>query len=387
MRQVSLDGLFELLDAKATGPGARIARLTHQIGIGLGVAAMVLATDPATQSDFGRLIDPVFWTIAVLFALEYAVRLALAPWAHWAHRGESWHARVHFATSFLGVIDFAATWPLIALAVGMDAGPARLFGALWLIKLAPYADGLEIDGRVLRSARGPLLSLFLGFLMIMLLAGTLAYVFEGAAQPQTFGSIPLTLWWAITTLTTVGYGDAVPSTPLGRVLGGMVMLCGIGIFALWAGILATTFADEMRRRAFLKTWDLVARVPYFSGLGAGMIAEVARLLKAWDVPSGTTVMRRGQPGDCMYFIASGEVSVKLSPKPLTLGEGAFFGEIALITGEPRSATAVAETECQLLTLDLADFRDLAGRHPDLTAAIDEEASRRRTQLTRETVSS
>lgn len=178
----------------------------------------------------------------------------------------------------------------------------------------------------------------------------------------------------------MGYGDAVPVTPLGRMLAAAVMICGIAVFAMWAGILATTFSDEMRRRAFLRTWDLVSRVPYFAGLGAGTIAEVAHLLKVWDVAPGTTVMRRGQPGDCMYFIAQGEVEVRLSPEPLRLGPGTFFGEMALITGEPRSATAVAASECQLLTLDLADFRALAGCHPDLAEAIEEEAKRRRAQI-------
>ncbi len=378
--QLRMDGIFELLDTKATGPGAKIARLIHQVGIALGVAAMVLATEPSIEAHAGRLIDGVFWTVAVLFAVEYIMRLAIAPWAHWAHRGESWLARWHFAKSFFGLIDFAGTWPLIALAAGMNPDPARLFGALWLIKLTPYAEGLDLVGRVLKTARGPLLSLFLGFLMVLLTAATLAYVLEGEGQPQGFGSIPLALWWGIVTLTTVGYGDVVPQTAAGRILAGMVMVSGIGVFALWAGILATTFSDEMRRRAFLRTWDLVARVPYFNGLGAGIIADVARLLKVWDVAAGTTVMRRGQPGDCMYFIGSGEISVKIQPEPFRLKEGAFFGEIALITGEPRSATAVAETDCQLLALDIADFRELAARHPDLTAVIDQEAKRRQAQF-------
>ena len=385
--RLSTAGLFTLLDTKATGPGSKMARLVHQIGIGIGVATMVLATDPATQSIFGLVIDPIFWIVACLFAAEYVLRLALAPWAHWAHRGDQWRARTHFATSFFGLVDLAGTLPLIALAAGMEPGAARLFGAFWLIKLAPYAEGLELVGRVLRTARGPLLSLFLGFLMVMVLAATLAYVLERESQPQAFGSIPLALWWAITTLTTVGYGDSVPVTVLGRLLAGAVMICGIAVFALWAGILATTFSDEMRRRAFLKTWDLVSRVPYFQGLGAGTIAEVARLLKVWDVAAGTTVMRRGLPGDCMYFIVSGEVSVQLSPHPLTLGDGAFFGEMALVTGEPRSATAVAMTDCQLLALDLADFRILAGQHPDLAGAIDDAAQRRRAQMMEQTAAS
>jgi len=160
-------------------------------------------------------------------------------------------------------------------------------------------------------------------------------------------------------------------------LASVVMLCGIGICALWTAILVTGFSYEMRRSEFLRTWDLIAHVPYFQGLGAAMIGEVAQLLRPSDVAAGETIMRRGQPGECMYFIASGEVQVELRPQPLILCAGEFFGEMALLTGEPRSATAVAKTHCELLHLDLADFRHLEARHPELAQLIDAEAKRRR----------
>src|SRR5581483_12507810 len=140
--KVTAGGLFELLAAKATGPGARVARPLHQIGIALGVVAMVLGTMPNLPPLLHAVLAPVFWTVATLFAAEYVLRVVLAPWAHWAHRGEHWAARVHFVTSFLGLVDFAGTWPVIALALGMEAPSARLFGAFWLIKLSPYVDGL-----------------------------------------------------------------------------------------------------------------------------------------------------------------------------------------------------------------------------------------------------
>ncbi len=374
--KLSLDRIFELLDTKATGPGARGARRAHQLSIALGVTAMVVCTDPGVHATTGRALDLIFWIVAAMFAVEYAVRLMIVPWANSADKGHRWRARRHWAASFNGLIDAAGMLPLLAIASGMDSGPARLFGALWLIKLAPYAEALELVARVFKAARGPLTSLLLGFLMVLIAAATLAYVFESGAQPKTFGSIPLALWWAITTLTTTGYGDAVPITLAGRILGGAVMLAGIGVLAMWAGILATTFSDEMRRRDFLRTWELVSRVSFFEDLGADLIAEVARLLKPRKLPAGAIVMRAGQPGDCMFFVVTGEVSVQLPAGPLTLGDGAFIGEMALITGAPRSATVVAQTDCELLALDLADFRDLAARHADLTSAIVGEARRR-----------
>ena len=164
-------------------------------------------------------------------------------------------------------------------------------------------------------------------------------------------------------------GDAVPQTLPGRALAGVVMICGIVVLALMAGILATAFAQEIRRHAFLRTWDVVAKVPFFTMIGAATIAEVARLLRPRDFPVGATIVRRGELGDCMYFIAAGEVEIELSPEPRRLEAGEFFGEIALLTGAARTATVVATRACTLLRLDIADFRELMGRQPDLARAI------------------
>lgn len=125
----------------------------------------------------------------------------------------------------------------------------------------------------------------------------------------------------------------------------------------------------------MKTWDLVAKVPFFRDIGAAAIAEIARLLRPRAVGPGTVVVRRGEAGDCMYFIVEGEIKVQIDP-PLRLGAGSFFGEIALITGAPRSATAVAVALCTLLVLDIVDFRQFAVHNPVLDQAIRDEAERR-----------
>ena len=178
-------------------------------------------------------------------------------------------------------------------------------------------------------------------------------------------------------MSTTGYGDVVPVTLWGRLLAAWVMVGGIVIFALWAGIIANAFAVELQRRDFLKTWDLVANVPFFQTLGAAAVADIVRFVRARDVAAGTVVVRKGQTGDSMYFIASGEATVMFDPDSVTLQPGAFFGEMALLFGTQRSATVVITKPSVLLVLDIADFRVLAGRRPELIDVIEAEGKRRR----------
>jgi voltage-gated potassium channel len=117
-------------------------------------------------------------------------------------------------------------------------------------------------------------------------------------------------------------------------------------------------------------------VPFFHHVGAGVIAEVARLLRPHDYPAGAVVMRRGEIGDCMYFIASGQVRVLVEPQPVVMEPGNFFGELALLTSGPRSATIITSEPCTLLSLDIVDFRELLGRQPELARIIHAEANAR-----------
>ena len=97
----------------------------------------------------------------------------------------------------------------------------------------------------------------------MVFAAATMHAVEGARQPQAFGTIPDAMWWAITTLTTVGYGDVVPVTGLGRVVAGITMVAGVGLLALPVGIVATGFVDTIHRRDFVVTFGMLARVPLF----------------------------------------------------------------------------------------------------------------------------
>lgn len=352
---------------------ARAVRWGLNAVIVAGIVGVILSTTP----DQHRLGIALIKLALVVFGVEYLIRLWSVPEHANAEPGRPWQTRRRWAVSLAGLVDALAVIAVpAAWAAGIDGADSALFGILWVFKFARYSPGLVVLARVIQIEAEPLLSVLLAFVVVMLCAAVLGYLFERDSQPLNFGSIPMALWWTITTLTTTGYGDEIPQTALGRLLAGGVMVCGIMVFALWAGILASGYAQEMRRREFLKTWDLVAKVPFFRDIGAALIAEVARRLKTREVTTGTAVLRRGQPGDCMYFIVSGEIEIQIQPRPLQLSDGDFFGEIALITGGPRTASAVATRPTTLLLLDIADFRDLAARHPELTRAIHHEADRR-----------
>jgi len=338
------------------------------LALGIGIAALLVLTMEPAYARGRFVIEAVLWCCLAVFIRQWVGRLVSA-------RGTA--ERLRYLTSVDGVIDTMAALAVpIALAVGIAPKSAWLFGSLWLLKLVPQMTGLRLLRRVMVREAGPLVSVFAIFLLVLLVASTLAYLAERDEQPEAFGSVPAALWWAVTTLTTTGYGDVVPHTPFGRLVASGVMICGVAIFGLWTGILANGFAAEQRRQHFIKTWEYVSRVPFFSQLGPATITDVTQMLRRLDLPPRITLIRKGTPGDCMYFIASGAVEVELPDKCVMLGEGAFFGEMALLGNNTRSANVVTRQLTTLLVLDLVEFRLLMARHPELGAAIDAEARRR-----------
>ena len=341
---------------------------TAYFAVSAGVALMVLLTVNPSEEAGHLWIRSLLWACLAFFVFEWVVRLRHALLAQ--------HG-LAYAFSGRGLVDASGAVAIpIALMFGVSPRTAWLLGVLWLLKVIPGIPGLRQLRRVLVQESGPLLSVLVIFLMVLFLASVATYYFEHDVQPATFGSIPAALWWAVATLTTTGYGDVVPITLFGRLIAAFVMICGLGVFGLWTGILATGFAAETRRDNFLKTWESVSKVPFFAALGPSAIADVTHMLRTMDLPARTMIIRKDQTGDCMYFIAAGEVEVDLPGKKVQLGEGAFFGEMALLGNNLRSANITTTRVSKLLVLDLVDFRLLMARHPDLAETIDAEAKRR-----------
>src|SRR5437016_1370590 len=360
--------LFPALSLFLAATAGRNMTRPAYVAVAVGVFVMVLLTvDPAYEAAH-HWVDAVLWACLAFFVFEWVVRRRLAMLSQ---RG------VAYSLSFRGLVDVVAAAAIpVALIAGANPKSAWLLGVLWMLKLVPGIPGLRQLRRVMVVESGPLFSVLVIFLMVVFLASVAEHFLEREAQPATFGNVPAALWWAAVTMTTVGYGDVVPVTPLGRLVAALVMISGLGVFGLWTGILATGFAAETRRDNFLKTWESVSKVPFFAALGPAAIADVTHMLRTMELPARTMIIRKGTQGDCMYFIAAGEVEVDLPGKKVQLGDGAFFGEMALLGNNLRGANVSTTKVSRLLVLDLVDFRVLMARHPDLAETIDAEAKRR-----------
>ncbi len=266
------------------------------------------------------------------------------------------------------LIDLFAVLPFyFSWLVPMDLRVLRVLRLFRLLKLVRYSPALQTLGRVIADEYRALLGALLVILVLLLFASTAMYFLERGAQPDKFGSIPAAAWWALATLTTVGYGDIVPVTPLGKMLGGVVMLLGVGMIALPVAIIATGFSQESSRHQFVVTWSMVARVPLFAAMDESEIAEITKLLYTRNYLPGVPIVRAGDAGDAMYLIASGEAVVEIAANQhVVLKEGDFFGEMALLERRRHKHDVVAKTQLPASMCSIArSLSRLARRHPEI----------------------
>jgi voltage-gated potassium channel len=337
------------------------------------LAATVIESVPELANAYALPLNVIEWTATLVFSLEYAARLWSAAEHPLLKRG-AFFGRLRFVLSFSGLIDLAAILPFwLSVFIASDFRILLVLRLVRFFKLTRYSPAMRSLLDALYSERRALAGCFVILLGTALIAAALMHLAERAAQPERFGTIPDALWWAIVTLGTIGYGDVVPVTALGRVLASLTIFAGLLMMALPVGIFATAFANEVHRRDFIITWGLVARIPLFRTLTASEIADVMTMLRAQKVDSGTVIARRGEPAHAMYLIADGEVEVKLRHKHLRLGTGQFFGEIAALRRTRRSATVTAVAPTRLLVLDALDLHALMDRQPALAARIEEAA--------------
>jgi len=370
--------MHELFAHESASPAGRAVRAALILLIAMSVITAILESVPAIGRAHGVLLDAVQVLATIGFAIEYGLRVWVA--AEEPGMPSAAAARRRYMLSLPGIIDLIAAIPFtLATYVGLrldwlDISPIfkllRHTAAFQFLVEAVYSER-----RVLGSA---------GLLMVALLVfqSALVYYFERDVQPDKFGSIPEAMWWGIVTLTTVGYGDVTPVTALGKMAGGLTAIIGVCLFAIPVGIIASAFIEAVRRREFVDTWNLVAKVPLFRNLDASRIAAVAGVLRARRAERGERLIRKGDPGDSMYFVVSGDVEVDMeSGAPqgrLTAGD--FFGEIALIAERPRTATITAISACRLLVLHKDDFEKFMEAHPDLKEAVRVAAKHRLEEL-------
>jgi voltage-gated potassium channel len=365
--------LYELLEH---GPiGERRTRFVSRFIILLivvNLVAVTLETVPSLEADYGRWLAAIEWASLVVFTAEYLARLWCAPEHTPTRHLSAMRARIKFALSAAGLVDLFAVLPFwFALFVPLDLRFLLVFRVGRFLKLARYSPAVRSLIEALYNERRALFGSVVILMGTTLVTASLMYLAERHVQPDKLGTIPDAMWWAIVTLGTIGYGDVVPITAAGKVIAAVTIFCGLGILALPVGIIATAFSQMMHRRDFIVTWGMVAKVPLFSGLEAGDIADILQLLHAQTVEPGAIVVRRGDPAHSMYFIASGEVEIELKERTVRLGVGHFFGEVAVLRRTRRSATVTARTRTNLLVLDGQDLHALIERAPRVAARMRE----------------
>ena len=258
--------LYQAMEPGSSDSDGRLSWINRVLVFLVLASLLLLALEteqsigPETQAIL-RILNVI---VIVIFAVEYCARFWAAG-ENPKYRGVKGHVR--YACSFYAIADLLAFLPelLIMIFASDHFSPQMLailkaFRLFRLFKLARYIPAFNLLRDAMRKAGSQLLiSLFLALALVYVSAIAL-YLIEGEKQPEAFGSIPRAVWWAIATLTTVGYGDVFPITPLGRMAASCIALAGIGVVALPAGVFASSFSDVIRERAEAKEEERARRL-------------------------------------------------------------------------------------------------------------------------------
>ena len=215
----------------------------------LNALALVLAT---VESIFFRF-EPFFHYFDLFSIFFFTAEYLLRVWTITEHPRYSHpvQGRLAFMFTPLALIDLLAFLPFYLPFLGFDLRVVRLFRIFRLLRVfrvSRYIKAFDLIRRVFRTRREELLISLVFVAFILLITSCVMYYVEHEFQPEAFSSIPATMWWGVATLTTVGYGDMYPITPLGKFLGSLIAILGVGLVALPAGILASGFSEEMSKR-------------------------------------------------------------------------------------------------------------------------------------------
>lgn len=213
----------------------------------------VIAVSLATVADFRQRYYIVFQNFEYFSIASFTIEYILRLWSctideHYKH---PFWGRIKYMFTPLALIDLIAFLPFYLPMMIPDMRAARLFRLIRFLrffKLTRYLKSLNMIKSVLNNKKEELIMTVGMVLIILFLSGSIIYFLENEAQPEQFANIPVAMWWAVVTLTTVGYGDVYPITPWGRLLGAVLAITGIGIIALPAGIIASGFAEVIEER-------------------------------------------------------------------------------------------------------------------------------------------
>lgn len=241
---------FQLLESETTS--STVAKIVTWFLIIL-IISNVTATIAASERDYYLLYKDSFILFEIfslsIFCIEYLIRVWCCVEDEKYKNNSTLKSRLHYIFTPMALIDLIAILPfIIAIFFALDLRALRLIRVLRLLKLTHYFKGFNIFATVIIKESRSIVAAMMVMLFLIIIAASIMHFIEGKAQPEHFGSIMQSFWWAVVTMTTVGYGDVIPITTAGKITSTFIMLIGVGLVALPAGMLAGRFGEELRER-------------------------------------------------------------------------------------------------------------------------------------------
>ncbi len=238
-------GFHRMLEGTPQHPARRVVRLSLAALILLNVVAVMLESVPG----IGAAHATAFWTFELVSVVVFSIEYVLRVWVCVEDpRFVGRWGRLRFALTPMALIDLVAVLPFwLGGLLMLDMRMLRTLRLLRVFKLSRHSTSMDLLLTVIRTEAASMLSAMFIMMIVIILAASGIYMIEHEVNPA-FDSIPAAMWWASVTLTTVGYGDVVPQTVLGKAFGLVITITGVGMVALPAGILASGFSLELQRR-------------------------------------------------------------------------------------------------------------------------------------------
>ena len=251
LQQTCYQILSPYREAKAYQRTSKLFDIVLIVLILINIVGMMLETVPTLSPIWRYELHLIEQVSVLLFTIEYILRVWSAASAPDKHNTSltPWQKRIAYLKSPMAIIDLVAILPFyLGNILFVDLRILRIFRVLRILKLGRYSRSMQTLLTVIKNESHSLLAALSILLVFTVIAATCIYYIEHSAQPEAFSSIPASLWWALVTLTTVGYGDVVPITTLGKIFGGLITMLGICFYALPAGILSSSFIAQIQLR-------------------------------------------------------------------------------------------------------------------------------------------
>ena len=222
-----------------------LGELLLSVIIILSVTTLILETEKTIYEKYNSIFIFLDYTFFILFSIEYILRLIFCGKLN---KYKGLKGKLKYIISPIAIVDLVAILPTIIMFFVQDLvllKLLRLIRMFRIIKLVETNKSLRLFFRSIVKSKSQLFSSLIVTLFLLLFGAVILYLVEGSVQPETFGSIPRSMWWSMATLTTVGYGDVYPITLMGKICASFIALIGIGVVALPAGIIAANFTNEL----------------------------------------------------------------------------------------------------------------------------------------------